>query len=202
MNQRIYHGNITAKDISQALNAEFNRGNLRAQEFRSDKKIIIQIATQEWLRSGGHTALSVVIIPVEDGVSIQLGNQNWVGLVASLGQTAISTLLNPWNLLGRLDDLAQDYESLNLSDQIWEVIESTARTQGASHELSERLRRVMCSYCQTANPVGESSCIACGAPLGMVQPQTCPKCGYAVRQGEIKCPNCGNNLVAKGSAGS
>ena len=194
MSQRIYHGSITTYDISRSLLAEFDRGNLRAQEFRSGKKIIVQIATQEWLRSGGHTALSVLIEPVEDGIAVQLGNQNWAGLVASLGHTAISTLLNPWNLLGRLDDLAQDYESLNLSDQIWQVIERTVTAAGASFELSDRLRRVECEYCRTANPVRESNCIACGAPLGSVQPNTCPKCGFVVRSNEISCPNCGNDL--------
>jgi len=194
MDRRIYHGNITAPDFAKALLAEFNRGNLRAQSYHSQGKILLQIATQEWLRSGGHTALSVSIVPHEDGIAVEIGNQNWFGVVASLGQTAMAALLNPWNLMGRLDDLAQDVESIQLADQVWRVIERTARSAGASFELSERMRSVTCSYCKTANPIGESSCVACGAPLGMVQPTTCPRCGYVVRKEEINCPNCGQYL--------
>jgi DNA-directed RNA polymerase subunit RPC12/RpoP len=69
-------------------------------------------------------------------------------------------------LLGRLDDIAQDIESLQLSEDIWKAIDNFANLKGATFELSERLRRIVCEYCNTANPVGEPSCIACGAPLG------------------------------------
>lgn len=191
MDRKIYHGNIKPEDIARALVAEFNRGNLRVQQFKSQSKLLVQIATQEWLRSGGHTAISVSIEPHPDGVIVQLGNQNWYGIVASLGKTAISALANPWNLLGRLDDLAQDVESVNLSDQIWRVIEQTAQSAGAAYELSERYRSVACAYCKTANLIGEPNCIACGAPLGNLQPVTCPRCGYLLHKGELNCPNCG-----------
>jgi hypothetical protein len=97
-------------------------------------------------------------------------------------------------LLGRLDDVAQDIESLQISDRIWEVIENVAYAAGASFELSERLRRLVCAFCDTANPVGEPSCIACGAPLGSAQPQTCPHCGFVVKHDETTCPNCNRPL--------
>lgn len=114
-----------------------------------------------------------------------------MGVAASFGQTALEALRNPWRLIHRLDDLAQDYEYLQLSDDIWSVIESTANAHGATFELSERLRRVVCPYCITANPVGEPNCIACGAPLGRQQPRTCQYCGFAVKTNEQVCPNCG-----------
>jgi hypothetical protein len=194
MVRRIFHGNISPSDLGSALVAEFDRGNLRVQQFRSQGKILVQIATQEWLRSGGHTALTVTIAPHQDGVAVEMGQQNWFGIIASLGKTALAALLNPWNLMGRLDDLAQDVESINLADQVWQVLEQTARSAGASFELSERMRSVTCAYCKTANPVGEASCLACGAPLGTAQPTTCPHCGYVVLKDENRCPNCGENL--------
>lgn len=197
MDRRIYHGNISATDLGKMLMAEFDRGNLRVQEFRSQGKVLIQIATQEWLQSGGHTALSVSIVPHQDGVAVEMGKQNWFGIIASLGKTALATLLNPWNLMSRLDDLAQDVESINLAEQVWDVIDRAAQTAGASFELSERMRSVTCSYCKTANPVGEASCLACGAPLGTVQPSTCPNCGFVVRKDEIRCPNCGQDVRAR-----
>jgi RNA polymerase subunit RPABC4/transcription elongation factor Spt4 len=70
------------------------------------------------------------------------------------------------------------------------VIESAARLQGATLQLSERLRRLVCEYCGAANPVGEATCVACGAPLGRVQPRTCQNCGFVIRTGEAACPNC------------
>ena len=197
MDRRIFHGNISPADLGKALLAEFDRGNLRVQEFHSQGKVLVQIATQEWLRSGGHTALSITIVPHQDGVAVEMGKQNWFGVIASLGTTTLAALLNPWNLLSRLDDLAQDVESINLAEQVWEVIERAARTAGASFELSERMRSVTCTYCKTANPVGEASCIACGAPLGAVQPTTCPHCGYVVLKGENFCPNCGRDVRVK-----
>ena len=191
MEQRIFHGTITTNDIAQSLISEFNHGNLRAQQFGKGKRVLVQIATRHRPTSGGHTAISVDLRQVEDGVSIQIGKQSWMGVAASFGQTALEALRNPWRLIYRLDDLAQDYEYLQLSDDIWSVIESTANAHGATFELSERLRRVVCPYCITANPVGEPNCIACGAPLGKQQPRTCRYCGFVVKTNEQVCPNCG-----------
>lgn len=194
MEPRIFHGRLTPDDIAQVLVSEYNHGNLHAQALNGNQQIIVQISSSPFHRAGGQTALSIVLKQVEDGVAVQIGKQDWIGIAASLGQTAFETLLNPWNLIGRLDDLGQDVENLQLSDQVWTVIENYARTAGASFELSDRLRRLVCSYCNTANPVGEPNCIACGAPLGGVQPRTCKNCGFVVKSGEAICPNCKNRL--------
>lgn len=190
MNQRIYHGNITPSDLARALIAEFNSGNLEAQQLGRAGEIIVQIATRQRRRAGGNTALSVTIKQHRDGIVVTLGEQSWLGVAASLGQTAFGALRNPFHLLGRLDSLAQDIESIQLSDRVWNVIEQYARTTGATQELSKRLRRTTCEYCGVANQVGEGRCIACGAPLGKVQPRTCLNCGFVVRSGEKICPNC------------
>jgi hypothetical protein len=194
MQPRVFHGNLRPEDIAQALVGEFNRGNLRAQQFGTGDKIVVQIATPDRPQSGGKTALSVQLQKVEDGVAVQIGKQAWLSVAASLGTSLFAAWLNPWNILGRLDDVAQDIENLQLSEDVWSTIENYARTAGASFELSERLRRTVCEYCQTANPVGESSCIACGAPLGNVQPHTCSNCGFVLKSGETTCPNCGQHL--------
>ena len=196
MEQRVYHGELTPDYLAQALIARFNRGNLRAQKIGSGKQVVVQIATRQGALSGGQTAVNVNIQEVESGVSILVGKQAWLGLAASLGVTALNALRNPFSLVGRLDDLAQDIESLQLSESVWETLDAASRIAGASHEMSERLRRLVCPYCDTANPVGEPSCIACGAPLGRVQPSTCQKCGYVLKVGERTCPNCGFKQVA------
>ena len=194
MQPRVFHGNLQRVKLAQALVGEFNRGNLRTQQFGTSDKIVVQIATSDRSQSGGKTALSVHLQKVEDGVAVQIGKQAWLSVAASLGTTLFTAWLNPWNILGRLDDVAQDIENLQLSEDVWSTIENYARTAGASFELSERLRRTVCEYCQTANPVGESNCIACGAPLGNVQPRTCSNCGFVLKSGETTCPNCGQHL--------
>ena len=189
--QRNFHGPITPQDVAHALLGEFNQTNMKAQQIGRGEKILVQIASKDRPRSGGSTSISVSIIKIEDGVAVQLGKQSWLGLAASLSQTALYTWRNPWRIIERLDDMAQDLEYLQLTDRIWEVITKTAQSLGASFGLSERLRRLACEFCETANPVGEPSCIACGAPLGQKQPSSCPKCGFTLRKGEPVCPNCG-----------
>jgi hypothetical protein len=190
MEQRIFHGSITPNDVARALVARFNRGNLRSQQVGNDQQVVVQIATRQGASSGGQTALTVTIQKVEDGILVGIGKQDWLGVAASLGTTALAAIRNPFNLLGRLDDLAQDIENLQITQQVWDTIVNVTRAANASYELSERLRRMVCDYCNTANPVGESNCLACGAPLGNAQPRTCPNCGFVIKSGEGICPNC------------
>ena len=194
MEERVFHGNLTPADLARALHASFNRSNLFAQTVGKGNKLAVQISSRPHARSGGHTALTITIQKVTEGVHVQIGKQTWMGIAASLGQTAFTTLRNPFSLLHRLDDIAQDIENLQLDDDVWEVITKAALAVGASHEISEKLRRLSCEYCSTANPVGEASCVACGAPLGDVQPQTCLNCGYVVTGEEDICPNCGEKI--------
>lgn len=194
MDRRIFHGRLSPRDLGRALVAQFNRGNLRAQQFSSKGKEIVQIATRVRPLSGGTTALTIYLEEVEDGVAVQVGEQAWLGIAASIGSTILSVWRNPFNLIHRLDDIAQDVENLQISDDVWQVIENFARMRGATFELSERLRRLMCDHCGVANPVGEPSCIACGAPLGGSQPRTCSNCGYVIKSGEKICPNCNHSI--------
>ena len=194
MDRRIFHGNITPNDLAHALIAEFNRGNMNTQVVGDKDRIAVQISTRMGMMSGGHTALTINIQKVEDGIMMELGQQAWLGVAASLGQTALSALRNPLSLLGRLDDIAQDIENMQLSENVWNIIDRTVATFGASHALSDRLTRITCDYCGSANPLGEGNCLACGAPLGEVHPVTCSNCGFAVSASEIICPNCNKKL--------
>jgi Double zinc ribbon len=195
MERRIFHGNLTPSSIAQALVGTFQRGNLRSQLVGENDDLIVQISSRPGAISGGQTAVTIHVKKVEDGILVEIGEQSWLGVAASLGTTAISTLFNPWNLLGRLDDIAQDIESIQLNEKIWQTINETVKTAGASLQLSDRLLRLSCSYCGTANPVGEGNCIACGAPLGKDQPRTCPKCGFVVLRDEKVCPSCNHPLT-------
>lgn len=134
--------------------------------------------------------MNVILQQVEDGVAVQVGQQDFLGVAASLGVSAMSVFRNPLSILGRLDDIAQDIEYMRLNEEVWRTIEETARSADANTELSDRLRRLPCNYCNTPNPPGEPHCIACGAPLGDIQPHTCLRCGFVVLKDEPICPNC------------
>lgn len=194
MDTRIYHGNLKAVDLAKALVTRFNRGNLAAQAAKSSNQIIVQVASREGATSGGRTALGITLQDVSEGVAVRLGKQEWLGIAASIGSTLLALRTNPMRLLDRLDDIAQDIDNINLDDKVWDVIDEVAQTMGASHQLSERLRRTGCNYCGTANPVGEPRCIACGAPLGDAQPKTCSLCGFVAAPGDIACSNCSTPL--------
>ncbi len=197
MDQRFFHGSsVSPERLAQSLEAEFNQGNLRAQIVGGADRLAVQIGTRYEARSGGTTALTVSIEKVPDGVMVRMGQQEWLGTAASLGRATIAALMNPWTLLGNLDDIAQDVENIQLTARVWQAIDGAARAMGATQQLSERLARLTCEYCGVANPVGEAACIACGAPLGSAQPMTCKQCGFVVQHDETRCPNCGAILTA------
>lgn len=194
MDVKIFHGDIKAKDFADALVGRFNQSNLVAHQDKSGDQYIVQISSRQYARSGGQTALGVTFQQNDDSVTIKVGKQAWLGIAASLGSTLIQIGKNPLSIIHRLDDVAQDLQNLQLDDQVWDVIEEVAETLGASFELSKRLRRTGCEYCNTANPVGQPRCIACGAPLGDSQPVTCNNCGYVAAPGDVKCSNCKQSL--------
>lgn len=194
MDQRIFHGSFKNIDLAKAVIAQFNHGSMQVQQLGSGDIIAVQIATSPYSTSGGKTAVSVVLQNVEDGVSVKIGEQAWLGVAASLGVSAFSAWRNPLSLLNRLDDIAQDIENMDLSNDLWQTLETTARSLGSGYELSDRLNKYVCDYCNTPNPPGQAKCIGCGAPLGDIQPKTCKNCGYAILHSESVCPNCGKPI--------
>jgi hypothetical protein len=191
MDRRVFHGHINPSEVAQAIEAEFNQGNTQTQVLGQADNMTVQIASSQYARSGGKTALTVNIQSIPDGVMIQVGEQEWLGVAADLGATVLATLINPMNLIGRLGSLASDVSSLQLTDHLWDIIGRMVNASGATHQISERLSSITCSYCNAANPVGQATCLACGAPLGNEQPKACGKCGYVLVHDEKFCPNCG-----------
>ncbi len=194
MTTKIYHGNLTAENLAKAIATRFNDQDLTTRYSKNGDQYAVQISSRRDARSGGKTSIGLVLQQLEDGVAVKIGKQDWLGIAASLGLSALSLRLNPINILGRLDDIAQDIENLSLDDRLWEVIDDVATTMGASQQLSERLRRLSCDYCHTANQVGAPRCLACGAPLGNSQPRTCSVCGFVAAPEDSACSNCGTTL--------
>jgi RNase P subunit RPR2 len=191
MDEKIFYGAIQIEDIANALLAEFNQAPWQAQRYGTDKhQTVIQIASRPNIQRGGATALTVHLRQLSNGVAVQMGQQAWLNLAASVGTTILAALRNPWYLLSRLDDLAQDIESIQLSERVWQVIESVAQVTKASHQIDATLQQQICEYCLTPNAPQEAHCVACGAPLPLKQVTTCPQCGFPLPKGETICPNC------------
>lgn len=195
MTQKVFHGEVTPDDLAVALEGEFNRGDLNVTRSGGGDKAVVNIHTPQYRTSGGTTALCITIQKHDDGIVVVMGDQEWLGIAASLGQTALSTLRNPWSLLGRLDDVAADVDAMKLPEKVWIAIERFVNSKGASKQISERLRTTICRYCNAANPVGTAVCVQCGGPLGDVQPGTCAECGFVNVKDARFCASCGKKIM-------
>lgn len=189
--QKFFHGAVHHAELARAIAQQFNRGNLQARIYSEQRRSVVELSTRAAAQSGGRTALSVIIQQHEDGVAVSMGQQDYLGVAASLGASALYVLRNPLNLLGRLDDVAQDVQYLRLGDEIQAVIDKEMRLRGASTQMSTRLQRDVCLYCSTPNVPGELNCVACGAPLTDLMPVSCSRCGYILKRDDQVCANCG-----------
>src|SRR3990172_11441138 len=105
MTQKVFHGDITPDDIANALVGEFNSAEFNTSQAGDDDKIVVHIFKPQWRQSVGNTSLSVSIQKHEDGVLVDMGDQEFLGVIASLGSPAFSLFQNPLNIISRLDDV-------------------------------------------------------------------------------------------------
>ena len=195
MEQRTYRGDIEPGGLADTLVARFNHGDLMAQKvLGQDGHVLVQIATRDWGWGAARSALSVGVAPVEGGVRVTLGQQQWMDAAASLAITGLGALVNPLSLLGRIDDLARDVGKLTLPQKVWEAVEYYVDSVGAKLGMSEKQIVVTCPYCGVGNPIGVGVCSACGGSLAEAQPIACPKCGFISPNDARFCSRCGAAL--------
>ena len=195
MEQRTYRGDIDVEGLADALVARFNDDDLRAQRVSGqDGHLMVQIATRERGWGAARAALSIGIAPVEEGVRVTVGEQQWLEAVASLALTGLGALISPRSLLWRIDDIARDVGKLTLDDQVWNTVEHYCDSVGAKLGLAEKQLVVACPYCGVGNPIGRGKCSACGGGLAEVQPVACPECGFVLPKGSQFCSRCGQAL--------
>ena len=65
-----------------------------------------------------------------------------------------------------LANVADDVETLQLPQKVWEVIEHAAETAQEPPK-----DHVVCPYCNTANEIGVLTCPQCGGSLSESQPR-------------------------------
>ncbi len=196
MQRRTYRGPVEARNLAEALVTRFNVGHLIAQASGSDDHILVQIAAREreW---GGQTraALTVSIVQHEHAVEISIGEHQWLGPAADLLQAGLRGWFRPMSLLGELAEIADDVQTLQLPQQVWEAVEHYIESVGAKLGLAEEHRMVACPFCGVGNPVGVGQCSACGGSLVDVQPKACSECGKLSPAAAAFCSRCGAKLA-------
>jgi hypothetical protein len=74
--------------LADVLVARFDRGDLYAQKVKGrGGHLMVQIATRKRGRDASRSALNIGIAPVEEGVRVTVGEQNWLDTADSLALT-------------------------------------------------------------------------------------------------------------------
>jgi hypothetical protein len=195
MQRRTYRGPITARGLAQALVTRFTAGSLQAHASGPDDHVIVQIVAleREWSRSA-RSALTISIVQHEDAVEVSLGEHQWLGPAADIVQTGLRGWFRPMTLLGEIAEIADDVQTLQLPEQVWEAVDHYVESVGAKLGLAEDDRMVACPFCGVGNAVGEPQCSACGASLVEAQPKSCSSCGKLMPPSAAFCSRCGTPL--------
>jgi ribosomal protein L40E len=195
MEQRAYHGEIDTEKMAQALVIQFNQGETRAQWMRGEAgRSVVQVRSVKRGHRDPSTAVTLHITPSKTGVVVSMAEQQWVGVAADLARSGMMALLNPWNLIGEIDDIARNVRRLQLRDEIWQAVETYCRGIGAGTGAAPHVQQIVCPYCGTPNEVGALNCHACRAPLAEAQPKVCPRCGFLNNPRALTCVNCHTRL--------
>ena len=166
-----------------------------AQASGESDHVIVQIAARErdW-RGRARSALTVSIVESKDAVEVSLGEHQWLGPAADIVEAGLRGWFRPLSLLGEIADIADDIQTLQLPQQVWEAVEHYVESVGAKLGLAEEERMVACPFCGVGNPVGEGQCSACSASLASVQPKACPQCGKLSSASATFCSRCGSRV--------
>ena len=164
MTQYLIQHQATPKDFMEALKFEFDTPNFDVEiKPISPDHYESRIFTSRNNTSESQTSINITAILTENGLSITASDQEWGQIAASLGTTVVAAIINPINLLGRIDNLAVDVENMQLSERIDKFVHSFATTLAERSET--QANRSTCKYCRSRNDQTATHCASCGAPL-------------------------------------
>lgn len=160
---RTYHWPARAEDVARALLSKLNDGHLRSEARQvGPGQIAVTIFSVEDDRGGQlRRVLSLTLIEREKTVQVTMDDLNVTGSAGDLLGAGLRAARNPLALIGRIDEIAEDIETLQTPKKVWEIIE--AYVANAQEPVDESV--VVCPYCRTASPRGTLACPACGASL-------------------------------------
>ncbi|MGC9395783.1 MAG: zinc ribbon domain-containing protein [Anaerolineae bacterium] len=190
--QRLYHGDISAEDMARVLVMRFDQGETRAEWMRAEgRRAVVHIRSRRVEHGDPNTEVTVYITPMQTGVTVSVSEQQVLGVAADLARTGLKGWRNPLRLLDELDDVARNVRWLGLRTEIWKAVGEYCQNRGSGLGTAAAFQNVVCAYCGTPNDLGTHTCQACGAPLADAQPVVCARCGFLNAPEATLCVNCG-----------
>ncbi len=192
MNQRMFHGGISAAALADQLAARFSEHHTHAAVQHGPGTALVQLGSQYG------TPLSVHIADTQGGVLVTLGqDRDWLDRISDVGGLLErAAAAKPLALLNGVLEMFGELDKENLAPLVWSAVEDLcALSRALAGEKNGPQNPLVCAYCGAANPAGLELCQACGAALPVVIPRICPKCGRGHLSDALFCQACGTRLV-------
>ena len=190
-NQRMFHGSIHAAALADQLCARFSDRQHKTRIERYGDSALVQVGSKHG------TPVTVHIADVEGGALVSMSrDRDWLDRTADASEMLERAATNPLSALAMIPDVLGELREENLLPRLWDAINDLmALSRALAGEEHAPLNPLVCTYCASPNPPGETRCAACGAPLPVALPRICPKCGRAHTSDALFCQACGTRLV-------
>lgn len=231
MNQRVFYGNINPVNLADHLVGVFNQHpgmyhnhpSTAAQRVGEGDSVLVQILhSGSWNNSS--STLGVQIVRIPGGVSVNMGQSNWLDMDGStLAGMVVGALFFPPLLLF---PLISGLTSSSFDQDVWSVIEGYCSWAAGQPEGATMPRFFRCPYCGAYNSLGAQQCVSCNGQFYYEPPQapsastpgsgnsqefqqdnqTSPEPEAEQPVGEaaesVVCPNCGATVAAANFCGN
>ena len=194
MNQRMFHGGISAAALADQLAARFSERHTRSSVQQGPGTALVQLG------SSHGTPLTVHIADTQGGVLVTLSqDRDWLDRVSDAGDLLERAAVGKTvSLLAALPELLGELTKENLAPQVWGAVEDLCSLSRAlAGEKNAPANPKVCPFCGTTNPADLDQCQACGGALKTDLARICPKCGRGHLSDALFCQACGTRLVSE-----
>ena len=202
MEQRVYRGNVSPDGLADHLVNTFNQGyDTVAQKAGQGNQCLVQIGHgRHQGRYGIRNAIGVSIVRTDDGISVGMGQSNWLNLSdPALAGTLFASIWFPPLLIF---PLLRGIRNYTIYGRIWDAVDAYCMQAGAAQSSATTAHGVTCPRCGVLNHEEARYCTTCGADLAAPSPAAaqaarqvvCAECHQTVPAGRF-CNNCGAALA-------
>ena len=213
MEQRIYRGNIDPDALANYLVGAFHQQPAfshsypasMAQKINQGEYVYVQIMrASDWGRSE-HGAISVQILRIAGGVSVCMGQADWMDMDQSglAGMLFGALFFPPLLLFPMLHGLMHS----TFSQDVWAAIDTYCMPAPARPAQPRARQGFYCSYCGAFNHPTAAHCHACKAPFNAApppQPEQAqqPAANEPEQEEMVVCPYCETTVAAANFCGN
>lgn len=175
MEQRVYYGPIDPNTLADYLVGIFQQPTFNhaypvsmAQKINQGERVYVQIMRSgDWI-GHEHGALSVQILRIAGGVSVSMGQADWLDLDQTdlAGMFLGALLFPPLLIFPMLRGLVHS----GFSQEVWAAIEAYCVPTPARPAQPHAHQGFYCTYCGAFNHPAASHCHACQAPFNVAPP--------------------------------